>query len=1076
MSQKQTLSPRWLNLRSRLARYLTADLFNRLRALPDDFGPAGDDAAANIAGELQTAVRDLESLHRVLVNYTPRYLLNLDPEPGQPHGELIEGSFIFADVTGFTALTELLARQGKARGRETMNQIMNGLFSSLLDPLIASGGDLLFFVGDAVLAYFPQQPQGDDVLQAIRAALRMQRAIVPFARLETEFGPSSLTISIGLEHGPAYAGVVGTNTRMELLISGPATGGATRAEKKAESGQVRLGPQAQAIAMNHFTLAESVVIDDLGDDLGDFEISPPVRKPGRSVLFSTEPGEILNVVEASLQRIERLGPFVPEDMLAHLVNSEGRRQLRSEFRPVATQFIYISGLEELALARGPEFATDVFERFFIRAQEIVTRHEGVISQIDAFNDNFILLNTFGVPKMHEGTKRSAVSAALQLARALAQVNRHFELDTPLQMSSGITHGLTFNGEIGAKYRRESVIAGPAVNRAARLMVEAKSGQVILDADIWAGVQHAFAGEQLPSVRLKGIEGEVVIVNVRQVRLGTRLRPLERPLVGRKPEQAWLAQALAGLLHPASPRGSAWLVSGETGLGKSSLLADLADTARQRGVEIFIGRCQPHGKHIPLFPWIDLLTGWLDVDENADQERLVTRLTQALASLGLVSSQPALIDLLSLPEPKHPIGVGQTGSANEAELALSRLNNKLEQRETNNAVPQAARPSGLQALLQQRVNQTEYKGDSMWQRLEERVDSARVVSRLIKKLVERQPLLIIVEDLHWADPNSLALLKELAAEASGLALMVVATDHTPPDKQAAFASLPLAPLPEIAITQVAQRALHARRLDAPLSEWIGRQAGGNPLFAEELCQALLRADAVLLDRSTGEARWTKYVPDLPLSLHQLLLARFDKLGQAGQDILIRAAVFGQSFEYDGLLKLCHGYMGETQVRAALEGAIETSFLTAPEEIVYRFHHPLMQEAIYSTLSFSQRQNWHAQIGDWLVERQQAPDEALELIAYHYLRGKNIDKAAHFGRRAGDRARERGIYAGALEFYQQVLAMADAPVDERAQATEGQADVLALQGDYAAANRAYTLAAELGSPTALDKQANLSGEME
>jgi predicted ATPase len=472
----------------------------------------------------------------------------------------------------------------------------------------------------------------------------------------------------------------------------------------------------------------------------------------------------------------------------------------------------------------------------------------------------------------------------------------------------------------------------------------------------------------------------------------------------------------------------------------------------------------------------LLTGWLDAGENADQERLVARLTQELASLGLVSAQPALVDLLSLPEPKQPIGAGLPGSAGETASSLARLNNELERRETTGAARPPARLSGLQALLQQRVDQTEHTGESMWQRLQERVDSTRVVGKLVKKLVERQPLLVIVEDIHWADANSLALLNELAAEAPGLALMVVATGHEPADEEAVFTPLPLAALPEAAITEVAQRALHARRLDPPLAEWIARQAGGNPLFAEELCQALLRSDAVLLDRSTGEVRWTQYVPELPLSLHQLLLARFDKLPQAGQDILIRAAVFGQSFEYDGLLKLCHGYLGETQVQAALEGAIESSFLTIPQETVYRFHHPLMQEAIYATLSFSQRQNWHSHIGDWLVERQQGPDEALELIAYHYLRGKNTTKAAHFGCRAGDRARERGMYAGALEFYQQVLALADGPEAERVRATEGQGDVLALQGDHEAARRAYTLAAELGSPTALGKRASLSGELE
>ena len=147
-------------------------------------------------------------------------MLELNPTPGLPHGELLEGTFIFADVTGFTALTELLARQGHGRSPRIDERIMNNLFSAVLDPIIASGGDLLVFVGDAALVFFPQKANGEDVLQATRAALRMERAIVPFASFDTEYGPCSLTMSAGVERGRAYAGIAGDSRRMELLVSG----------------------------------------------------------------------------------------------------------------------------------------------------------------------------------------------------------------------------------------------------------------------------------------------------------------------------------------------------------------------------------------------------------------------------------------------------------------------------------------------------------------------------------------------------------------------------------------------------------------------------------------------------------------------------------------------------------------------------------------------------------------------------------------------------------------------------------------------------------------------------------------
>jgi predicted ATPase len=169
-------------------------------------------------------------------------------------------------------------------------------------------------------------------------------------------------------------------------------------------------------------------------------------------------------------------------------------------------------------------------------------------------------------------------------------------------------------------------------------------------------------------------------------------------------------------------------------------------------------------------------------------------------------------------------------------------------------------------------------------------------------------------------------------------------------------------------------------------------------------------------------------------------------------------------------------GWLEVITALEEASQASFITAVQAMTYQFNHPLLQEAIYNTLTFSQRQRWHSQLGDWLIEGQTDAEQNLELIAYHYLQGVDVAKAAWFGRQAGDRARERGAYAGAAEYYAKVLALTTASPEDRMAAAEGQADVLALQGNYQAAQAAYTQAMGWGSPDAAGKQAILSGEID
>ena len=1062
MNQNLSPSKRWAALLPRLAPYLPANLFAQLRELPSDFETATAPSQRRLGRELTRAIRSLEPLHRVLVQYMPRYLLNLELAPGQPHGEMLSGCFLFADVTGFTAMTELLSRHGAARGREAMNRIMNQLFQAVLDPLTASGGDLLIFAGDAVLAYFPQQEAGNHVLQATRAALRMQRAVAPFVSFDTEFGRCSLTISVGVEAGQAYAGVVGNRQRMELLVSGPGIQGATHAEESGDPGQVILGPAARQVVAAHFRLTGNLVVDDFGDELGHYEVVQPKRKAGGAIVLSMEPAEVVAGVELALERVERLAPFLPEDMLAQLVNTDRHRKLEAGLRPVAVQFINLVGLEEIAVKHGPALATAIFQRYFVQAQEIVKQHEGLISQIDAYSKGFFLLNTFGVPKTHEGTKRYAVSAALRLAEMVAQVNREFKLEIPLKQRGGITYGLIFSGEIGARYRRESFVGGPAVNRAARLMSKADFGQVILDSDIWAEVAEAFVGERLPAVNLKGIDGPVVIVNVRQVRRGSRLQPLDRPLVGREAEQARLAEGVTQLLAPAAgQRASAWHLSGPSGIGKTALVADLATTARRQGVTVLAGRCQPHGKHTPLFPWIDLLIGWLDVEERADATEQRARLGQEMGRLGLAEAESTLADLLGLAREETTHRPASPVAGGDGVSLLARLSDKIDTQ------AQAGPVGGLQALLQGRLAKNE--GPTLWATLAARINGPGLVLELIQKLAATQPVLLILEDMHWADEESLTLLSQLIEQIATEPLMLVFTGRAGPTA-ATVTALALKPLADGAITRIAEHRLGGHALHDTLAVWISNQAQGNPLYTEELSQALQQADAIFLDRNAGEMRWTGLIPSLPLSLRELLLAHFDGLPVLQQDVLKRAAVAGSSFAGEWLLAVGSKRLSGDEVEMALSAIAHASFIKPLAERHYQFNHPLMHEAIYESLSFAQRQLWHTQIGDYLAQQQ--PAGALELIAYHYLRGNDPHKAVTYGLRAGERARTLGAYIGALDYYEQILTWPQLTDSARAQALEGQGDVLVLQGDHAVARGAYERALTCGSPTATEKLALLA----
>jgi adenylate cyclase len=304
------------------------------------------------------------------------------------------------------------------------------------------------------------------------------------------------------------------------------------------------------------------------------------------------------------------------------------------------------------------------------------------------------------------------------------------------------------------------------------------------------------------------------------------------------------------------------------------------------------------------------------------------------------------------------------------------------------------------------------------------------------------VVIIIEDAHWLDHESLTLVNNLLPRLADWPLLLVLTSRTP-DKEATFKTghvtwLPLSPLPNTALTAIACHALGGRSLDDTLAGWLCQQANGNPLYVEMLCQALQQADAILFDRGTGEVRWTRLAPTLPPSLCELLLARFEELPLNRQDTLKRAAIIGVAFSDAALEQLCQGRLSESEVAAALAEVCQAGLVSRVSEGGYRFQHALMHETIYETLSFAQRQTWHTRLGDWLAQTQ--PD-ALELITYHYLRGDDPVKAAQSACQAGDKAREFGIYAGALDYYEQILALPNLPAALLTRAAAGKEAALA-----------------------------------
>jgi len=1050
----------WDELLHRLAPLLPARSFDQLRTVSSPATLSTEERRA-CADSLQQIISDLDSLLHKLTTFLPRYLLDLAPQPGQPHGELLTGSFIFADVTGFTALTGELSKQGAA-GREEMNRLMCSLFAALLDPLLASGGDLLIFAGDAVLACFPAQSEGQDAQRAVRTALRLIQAIAPFANLETPYGTFSLTMSAGVERGQAFAAVVGSQRRMELLVSGGPVQGATWAEGEAEPNQVFAGPGIRPfLSPDEFILHEGTVAGLRTGELDDYEAAPPARRRRRAgAIFSRRIPDLLEHLDWALSQVEQLIPFIPPDLFRQIAREEDIRQ----HPPVAVQFINLMGIEDIALGPlGPELATDVFQRYFVQAQEIVADREGIISQVDPYAKGFTLLNPFGAPTHHEGIPRLAASAALELAHVLEQVNREFDLSPPLVQRTGLTYDRIFTGEIGYRHRREYVVAGPAVNLSARLMSKAQPGQIVLDPTAWEAVQGDFHAASLPPIPLKGIAAPVPRFALERVRRRKKLHAVNYPLLGRREELALLEEQME---EAAAGQGGALALTGEAGIGKSHLAITLADSARRKGMAVLSSRCRPFAQSTPYLPWKDMISLWLEPDETPQADHR-QQMQEQLARFNLASSWPAFANLLDLPADHTAFSTTQTQkreSSSQSDISQSSLWAKVQ---TSKAA--GSKRSIFDAARRQAGQRTKHKKTrqpSIFESLRERASIPQAIHMALKRQAFQKPTLVIIEDLQWMDSKSREILESVVNSVPDWPLFLLVTARFETKWQAQRRRL--SSISDAEADRLAAFALRATQIEPGLANWLHARAGGKPLFILSYCRALREVNAVAVDPASDEARWNGPPPPLPLSLQELLLAQVDRLDPQTQEMIHRSSVIGDVFPKWLLTHLCQDILSDDQLTKALNQAVRRFIITLlPSQQAYSFNNQSLHEAVYSTLSHAQRRDWHEQVGGFL-EQAAAPSlyEQVEQIAYHYSHSGNSYKAAYFTRLAGDKARARQANEAALVFYAQTLEVPDGkegPVAaERRLAQRGVGDARAARGESEAAATAYRAALQMTPP--------------
>ncbi len=456
----------------------------------------------------------LRTLRRILYDYMPRILSDELPRPGEETYGWQEGTLIFTDLAGFTPLLEANAINGKA-GARTLLEVLNDYFAEMIRIISKSGGNLLEFTGDAMLAQFPRDRRGNETAQAVRAGLRMQRAMERFANIETDQGTYSLGMRIGMHTGRYLAANIGTPRRMEHVLLGGTVQRTKRAEGAGRVGCVSLSPEAHERVKDEFRFEQIAddhfyVIDDLlAHDLGEYDLTTGSRRQAGSVLMDRSLEGILASIEEMTAMVEPLASYLPQPVLDLLVEHAADRQIPPDFPQPTIVFVMLRGLPEAvdSLYAGEEVQlVGGLSHLFALINAAVEARGGVLKKVTCHLSGSDMMIYFGVPNAHTNDAERAAGAAF----AIREIIRNFAapvvggIQTEVACQIGLARGSVFAAEIGEpRGRREFNILGDTVNTAARLMAKAERDQILLTEAVYEEIEREFECKYLGLMSFKG---------------------------------------------------------------------------------------------------------------------------------------------------------------------------------------------------------------------------------------------------------------------------------------------------------------------------------------------------------------------------------------------------------------------------------------------------------------------------------------------------------------------------------------------------------------------------------------------
>lgn len=696
-----------------------------------------------------------------------------------------------------------------------------------------------------------------------------------------------------------------------------------------------------------------------------------------------------------------------------------------ERRLITILFADLSGFTGLSSKLDPEEVREAVNLCFEHLNKAIVSQGGTVHKYEGD----LVMALFGLPFAHEDDPERALQASFEMLRMLPEINRALSSrignPTDLGLHVGINSGTVVVGEIGSPEKREFTVMGDPVNLASRLKDLANRGEIMVSESVFRASRYLFEYEAREPVAMKGIEEPVRVF--RPVSRKEKPDPkrgiqgLSSPLVAREKE---LGELLGAVGRLQQGQEGAVFVFGDAGLGKTRLLDELKKwiTDHKTPMQILEGHCLTYGENIPYWPFLQVLGTVFGITDKDSRERVRDKVVERSQTLLLTDWKEVA------PYLGYLFSIRFEGELDEKVKYLD------------------AQVLKSQILVS--------------------------VRKLLAALSRTLPMLLVIEDYHWIDAESLELLEFLFESPEPFPMLLLVLSR--PEKEEVgykvkerlkralgkdIVEITLGPLSPSAGTQLVHNLLQMSGFPGEFKDRILAKAGGNPFFLEEIIRSLIdsgiltyREGSWLLNADPGSF-------SIPDTVQALIASRLDKLEKDAREVLQIAAVIGRNFNVPVLERL-----------SGVNGLMLSLYLVELEEHEYIserrggadrecfFRHPLVHEVAYNGLLKRRRRELHRRAGEAIEGLcSDRLEDFTELLAYQYAQGDNHRKALEWLRKAGQKAKDRYANDEAIGYFKQALSLLETDGEGRADdlcsVYEALGDIHRLKGEYEMAPNCY-----------------------